>query len=233
MQNLRLYEDLEGSHNPDFSTLVTQLTEFFEPNIFSKGYKNPSKYFAGNLTYGQIAKGPKNPKEKFTEVINFIIEQNYEFTSLPTVKGFDFKRYFRVMKSLELEFGKLISESQYAIALPTTRRGRDYYFLIGITDKYTNFRVLKPGEDHLLCDRSQNYDKGFEGIIWTDDSLVGGEFTLESYEYSGTGVEDGTSAIYNSTKTSNGKKYSLEIGVFMFYKNEIENLDDIISLNAL
>jgi hypothetical protein len=237
MQNLKLYEDFNGNENPDFSTLVKQLTEFFEPNRFGSDYKDPSKYFLRNMLFGKSAKAPVDPEKKFIEVLTFITDQKYQFISFPEFKevskDFDYKRYFKAIKGLELEFGKSILDSQYAIALPTTHQGKDYYFAIGISDEYTAFRVLKPGESNLLVDRSSNYDSKFEGIIWTDDSLVAGEFILDEHLYHGRSLEDGTSALYHSSKTSNGKRYEIEVGVYMLYKDEIDELEDIVEIKVL
>lgn len=240
MQHLRLYENFTSGQNPEFAILLSEISPFFKPKSPKLGfnhYLNPEKYSSRNSLFGHSAVALKGPQATFTEIMKLVMKKGYDFKSFPgfnkSKKDIDFERIFDVSRKIEFELGQKLIDSQYAIALPTTHNGMDCFFTIAMTDSYSSLRLIKPNDDYLLCDESQNYDSGFQGIIWTDRNLVYGDFKFESYEYYGRSLEDGTGATYVSKQTSNGKKYEIEVGTYMIYKDEIDEIEDMIRLRVL
>lgn len=234
MKNLLLYENFEHQTNPEFSELLPKLLKFF-PDGGDPELANPNKYVLfGGVNVYRRAKPPGEMTEVFSTIINYLDEEKYDYQTFPVSvgKGMDFRKFQKILKSVGYN-NKMEEGLDLAIAIPTRHSGKNYDLILSIEPKATYFRLYEVGKLDLISYKTEDPHKGLKALLWTGSEFVSADFIFGEIILQGQYESDGATVEYIMTNSSNGRKYYLEMGAYLVYKDEIEELEDVWKLKDI
>jgi len=232
MKNLKLYEAFAAGNLPDFGDILKKIAAFFPQS--QDEISDPKKYETNRGS--RVLKNAKNSQSKpelFKEIIKLLKKEGYDYVSFPRTEGFDFERVERAYMGLNYthEFG---GGMNVAICIPVDNQGQKQHFLLEIENKQTLFVLFKnPPVNFLIDYKGSDRNRTLELVFYVNGEFHTGTFELEEIIPGNLRFEESPSAIYYSTKSSDGKKYEFHTTIEHYsyeYDSIISFTDDYIDL---